>query len=382
MRILHTSDWHLGRVLHEFPLLEDQRQVLGQLIAHCRTGAYDALLIAGDVFDRSLASEEAVRLWSGFLRDLRADCPDLPLLVIAGNHDSATRIAYAADALALAKIHVRGGPDALETPVEIRDAAGSRMQVWMIPFLWAGDCDGGGGDRRIRTQEETLAAAVERIRPLQDPGAVQVAMAHCFARGALASDSERVLVGTATDVEAALFASFDYTALGHLHRGQRVLDGVWYSGSPLPYSFSETGDPKAVLAVELAMGRSPAVTQLPLHPPHPLRRLRGGLRELLEDPAFAAHTDSFVEIALDPRDAGANPFALLKGRFPFLLHLCYLDPEAGEAAEGAPLAERAGDLLSDYRQFVADLGLEDDALERRTALAALLAAELARQETA
>ncbi len=380
MRILHTSDWHLGRVLHEFPLLEDQRQVLGQVIAHCAAEPFDALLVAGDVFDRSLASEEAVLLWSGFLRDLRAACPDLPLLVIAGNHDSAARIAYAADALALAKIHVRGGPDTLEAPVEIRDAAGARMQVWMIPFLWAGDFDGGGG--RIRTQEETLAAAVERIRPLQDPEAIQVAMAHCFARGACASDSERVLVGTATDVEASLFATFDYTALGHLHRGQRVLDGVWYAGSPLPYSFSETGDAKAALAVDLARGRTPEVTPRPFLPPHPMKRLRGTLQALLDDPAFAPHADSFLEIALDPRDAGANPFALLKQRFPFLLHLTYLDPEGGEAPPDAPVTERAGDLLSDYRQFAADLGLDAETVERRTALAASLVADLARLETA
>jgi len=124
------------------------------------------------------------------------------------------------------------------------------------------------------------------------------------------------------------------------------------------------------------------VTQLPLHPPHPQKRLRGTRRELQGDPAFAAHTGSFVEIALDPRDAGTNPFALLKQRFPFLLHLGYLEPDGSEAPDAAPVAERMGDLLSDYRQFAADLGLEAEVVERRTALATRLAAELSRQETA
>jgi len=382
MRILHTSDWHLGRVLHELPLLEDQRLVLAQLIEHCLAPPYDALIVSGDLFDRSLPSEEAVRLWSGFLRDLRAACPDLPLLVIAGNHDSAPRVACAADALSLAKIHVRGGPEALETPVVITGAHGERMQVWMVPFLWAGDCDAGEGP--IRTQEGTLAAAVERIRPLQDPAALQVVVAHCFAHGGAPSDSERVLVGTATEVDPAVFATFDYAALGHLHRRQRVSERVWYSGSPLPYSFSEAGDAKALLSVELSCGLPPEVTALPLQTPRPLRRLRGTLQDLLEDPRFAPDTACLVEATLDQADAGTNPFALLKRRFPSLLHLRYAE-DGNEASRDAALravAERTGDLLADYRQFAADLGHDAATLEARATLAGEYARELSRRESA
>jgi exonuclease SbcD len=376
-RLLHTSDWHLGRVLHNHPLLEDQRSVLGQIIDHCRSTPYDALLISGDLFDRGLPSEEAIRLWSRFLKDLRAACPELPLLVIAGNHDSAARVAYAADALALARIHVRGGIDALLEPVELQGADGGRIQVWMIPFLWAGDLDG-DGEGRIRTQEETLRAAVERIRPLQAGDALQVVMAHCFAHGGMASDSERTLIGTATEVDADLFASFDYVALGHLHRCQRVAGNGHYSGSPMPYSFSEAGDVKAMLAVACRRGEAPVVTPIPLAQPHPMHRIAGSFRDLLENPAFEPYQDSFLEITLDAQEAGANPFALLKRRFPFLLNLAYRN-EDGPEQPNRVAGVQPGELLSDYRQFTAGLGLEAEALEARVALAGQLLAELQQQ---
>jgi len=382
MRILHTSDWHLGRVLHQYPLLEDQRDILGQIIAHCRATAYDALLISGDLFDRSLPPEDAVRLWSQFLRDLRGGCPDLPILVIAGNHDSAARVAYAADALTFARIHVRGGSEAILSPVPVVSAAGERMQVWMIPFLWAGDLDvlGEDGERLIRTQEETLKEAIERIRPNQDPEALQMVLAHCFAQGGSAAGSERTLVGTATDVDPGLFQPFDYTALGHLHRCQRITDRAWYSGSPLPYSFSEAGDTKGMLAVELVRGLPPVVTRIPLRAPRPMRRLRGNLQDLLQDPRYAPDTECLVEITLRKADAGANPFALLKTRFPYLLHLDY-EPEAADAAAlERCTAERPGDLLSDFRQFAAGIGLDAETAERRAALVEAFIGELAAQE--
>jgi len=380
MRILHTSDWHLGRILYDYSLLDDQRVVLGQVVECCRTGGYDALVIAGDLFDRSLASEGAVRLWSEFLRDFRAACPLLPLLVIAGNHDSAARVACAADALERSGIHARGGTEALERPVELRGATGERMQVWLVPFLWAGDLDGGeaDGERAVRTQAETLALALERIRPSQDRSAAQVVAAHCFTRGGTPSDSERVLVGAATEVEPELFAGFDYAALGHLHRGQKVLDHVWYSGSPLPYSFSEAHDAKALLSVEVVPGRPPRVDRIPLAIPRPMRRLADTLQALVVDPRYQPDTECLVEITLPALETGANPFQLLKQRFRHLCSLGYA-PGPWAPAGDAPVPaspRRGGDLLSDFRQFGADLGLEPDGLEARAVLVAGLARDL------
>ncbi len=384
MRILHTSDWHLGRILYDYSLLEDQRQVLGQVVDCCRAVGYDALVISGDLFDRSLASEGAVRLWSGFLRDLRAACPALPLLAIAGNHDSAARIAYAADALALAGIHVRGGAEDLERPVELRNPKGERLQAWLVPFLWAGDLDGGpeAGEPALRTQAETLALALERIRPGQDRCAAQVAVAHCFTRGGRPSDSERVLVGTATEVDPGLFDGFDYAALGHLHRCQKVLDRVWYSGSPLPYSFSEAHDTKALLSVDLDGAGAPRVEPVPLAIPRPMRRLSGSFRDLVEDPRYQADAECLVEITLAAAETGANPFQVLKQRFRYLCSLAYAGDGRG-AGEGAPVPaapQRGGDLLTDFRQFAADIGLEDDCVASRAALVEQFVQELGRED--
>ena len=378
LRLLHTSDWHLGRSHGSFPLLDDQRAVLEQIIGHCRASACDALLVSGDLFDRHQPSEEALRLWSQFLVSFRETCPRLPLLVIAGNHDSAARVAYASSALSLAGIHVRGGADDLERPVTITGADGERAQVWMAPFLWAGDLDAGG--TRIRTQEETLAEAVARIRPGQEPGVLQVLMGHCFARGGAVSESERPLLGQATEVDAGLFSGFDYTALGHLHRGQRITDRVWYCGSPLPYSFSEWRNANGVLAVALAQGETPTVTRLALDIPRPLRKLEGTLEELLEDPRFQPDMACFVAATLRQVAAEANPFALLKRRFPFLVQVQYEGGEKGGSAEPAP-TEAPGDLLADFRRFATGLRLTPEHLEAHVDLADSLIKELEPQVT-
>ena len=159
-----------------------------------------------------------------------------------------------------------------------------------------------------------------------------------------------------------MFQAFDYTALGHLHGCQKVTDKAWYSGSPLPYSFSEATHENGMLAVALTRGQPPVVTRVPLCPPHPMRRLRGSLQSLLQDPKVEAATGCLVEITLNKEDAGANPFAVLKDRFPLLLHLSY-ESEALDAAAPAPGGanpEQPGDILSDYRQFAASIELAPD----------------------
>jgi exonuclease SbcD len=191
-----------------------------------------------------------------------------------------------------------------------------------------------------------------------------------------------VLVGTATEVDPALFGPFHYAALGHLHRCQKVAERVWYCGSPLPYSFSEAGDSKALLSVELDRVRPPRVTPVPVAIPRPMRRLSGSLRELLEDPRFQADTECLVEITLPADEAGANPFQLLKQRFRYLCNLGYApDPRGSAGSPAAPSGpRRGGDLLSDFRQFAADIGVAAADLEARAALVADLARELDRQE--
>lgn len=356
MKLLHTSDWHLGRVLHERPLLPEQVAFLAQLVALLREDPHDALIVAGDVFDRSIPPEEAVERFGDFLRDLRAACPALPIVIIAGNHDSAARLAYASPLLAAAGVHVRGALDparAIERPVRVRAADGEEAELWPLPFLWPGalSAHAEGDEAPLGSQEGAFVEALRRLRDRRDATALQVLVAHCFAAGGAVSDSERTLIGTATQIDAACFADFDYVALGHLHRAQRVAPNAWYSGSPLKYSFSEAGDAKALLSVTLSRGAPAEVRRIPIAPARDLAILRGALRELLEDPRHLPYAERYLRIELTEADATAQPMALLRARFPFLLDLRIPRAEASDARI-APADRRArADVEQDFVDF-------------------------------
>jgi exonuclease SbcD len=353
MKLLHTSDWHLGRVLHERSLLGDQAAFLNDLIRLLETSAHDALVIAGDVFDRSIAPEEAVDLFGSFLHRLRAACPHLPIVAIAGNHDSAARLAYASPLLALTGVHLVGEPDKLEFPIRITTTQGEEADVFPVPFLWPGSLtlDREGEAMTTQTQAAALEEAIRRIRTHMSPDRAQILVAHCFAQGGSVSDSERVLVGTATQVATSLFEGFDYVALGHLHRAQRVRDNAWYSGSPIKYSFSEASDEKALLSVEIRRGAAPEVHPIAITPTRELSIVKGTLRELCEDPAFESVADHYLRAELIEAPP-AQPFALLRKRFPHLLDL--RTPPPTELAGRRSLDRRAGgriDLESDFLEF-------------------------------
>lgn len=377
MKLLHTSDWHLGRVLHERSLLEDQAVFLAQLIAVLGREPHDALLVAGDIFDRGIAPEEAVMCFSHFLRDLRAACPTLPVIVIAGNHDSAARLAYGASVFATAEIHIRAVTGTIGDPVRLRDAEGVEAEVWAVPFLWPGSLSAhqDGAATPGGTQVEALVEAVRIARAGRSPrkDVVQVLMAHCFAVGGGVSDSERTLVGNATQVATSLFDGFDYVALGHLHRPQRVTDHAWYSGSPLKYSFSEAGDSKAFLSVSIEPGKIPAVTRVPVIPPRDMAVLRGQFRDLLENPLYLAVRDRYLRIELDAPEPVAQPMVLLRRRFPFLLDFRMPDPNVegtggAHAVDPRDRADVEQDFLDFERRIRGDNPLPDGMLEAFRAL--------------
>ena len=379
MRILHTSDWHLGRILHEHSLLPDQEKFLEDLLAHLRESRYDALVIAGDIFDRSVPSEEAVELWNRFLEDFAAVCPDTSLLAIAGNHDSATRLALASRLIERAGIHIRGGADRLDDPVTLRDADGAVANVWMVPFLWSGSLiqDREDGRFALQTQEEALAEAVRRIRARIDPSELNLLVAHCFASGAQVSDSERNLVGMATQIDPALFQDFDYVALGHLHGPQALGPRMRYSGTPLPYSFSESAQAKAMAAVTLRKGHDPVVAAIPVKPLRPMKDLRGTLEELESDPRYAGLEDSYVRVTLTEPSGVGQPVVRLRLRFPFLLEFQeYLSPQTGPM--DAPSERLEVDLLDEFKDFERRLRGEAGASEGLLAAFSELRGEMER----
>lgn len=349
MRILHTSDLHIGKLLHGHSLLDDQRHVFTQITQAVVDRQPDALIVAGDIFDRSIPPVGAVALLGEWLTDLRSKAPDVPIVIISGNHDNGKRLAWAS-ALLDPMIHLRGDPEDLERPIHFTTQAGERVEVWAMPFLWPGALPPPEGE--VNSQEAAFRTGLDIIAERRDDTRTQVLVAHCFARGGAESDSERRLVGQATLIDPSLFEPFDYVALGHLHRAQKAGRKGHYSGSPLAYSFSENSAEKCLLMVEASRGATPAVERLPLQPLRPVMVVETTLDALLEQGTHDHLRDVYLSVRLTERAVHRDPMQRIRARFPFALELRTPLAELGEGAQ-LKVASRTGriDLGSDFESF-------------------------------
>ncbi|MEU3187690.1 exonuclease SbcCD subunit D [Streptomyces sp. NPDC006923] len=350
MRILHTSDWHLGRSFHRVSLLDAQAAFLDHLVATVHARDVDAVLVAGDVYDRAVPPLTAVELFDRALHRLAE--AGVPTVMISGNHDSARRLGVGAGLIERAGIHLRTDPAGCAFPVLLADAHGD-VALYGLPYL---------EPALVRDEfraakaghEAVLGAAMERVRAdlaARAPGTRSVVLAHAFVVGGEASDSERdITVGGVAAVPAGVFDGVDYVALGHLHGSQTLTERVRYAGSPLAYSFSETRHRKSMWLVDLGPGGEIAAERIDCPVPRALARIRGRLDELLADPALARHEESWVEATLTDAVRPAEPMARLAGRFPHTLSLLF-DPER---ADGDPLASYAQRLAGRTDQQIAE----------------------------
>ncbi|MYX38561.1 MULTISPECIES: exonuclease SbcCD subunit D [unclassified Streptomyces] len=339
MRLLHTSDWHLGRSFHRVGLLDAQAAFIDHLVATARAERVDAVLVAGDVYDRALPSLPAVELFDDALHRLAA--LGVPTVMISGNHDSARRLGVASGLIDRAGIHLRTDPAGCATPVVLADEHGP-VALYGLPYLEPAlvreefTLDRAG-------HAEVLSAAMTRVRAdlaARPAGTRSVVLAHAFVAGGAPSDSERdITVGGVAAVPADVFEGIDYVALGHLHGCQTISDRVRYSGSPLAYSFSEADHRKSMWLVDLGADGSVAAERVDCPVPRPLARLRGRLEELLEDPAHARHEGSWVEATLTDPHRPHEPMARLRKRFPHALALAF-EPERTDAGAHASYAQR------------------------------------------
>ncbi|MEU4132802.1 exonuclease SbcCD subunit D [Streptomyces wuyuanensis] len=342
MRFLHTSDWHLGRSFHRVNLLGAQEAFLDHLVTTAREHDVDAVLVAGDVYDRAVPPLAAVQLFDDVLHRL-ADA-GVPTVMISGNHDSARRLGVASGLIARAGIHLRTDPAGCATPVVLRDRHGD-VAFYGLPYLEPALVR---DEFRTATagHEAVLGAAMDRVRAdlaERAPGTRSVVLAHAFVAGGEPSDSERdITVGGVAAVPSGLFEGVDYTALGHLHGCQTVNERVRYSGSPLAYSFSETHHRKTMWLVDLGPAGEIAAERLDCPVPRTLARIEGRLEDLLEDPALARHEEAWVEATLTDPVRPAEPMARLAERFPHTLSLVFA-PERGDEDEAASYAERLRD---------------------------------------
>ncbi|MFE5923580.1 exonuclease SbcCD subunit D [Streptomyces sp. NPDC056468] len=323
MRFLHTSDWHLGCRFHGEDLIDCQREVLAHICATARTEQIDALLIAGDIYDRAIPSLDAVRLFNWALHEL-ADL-GIPTIMISGNHDSAHRLGIGSGLYAKAGVHLRTDPADAARPVLLSDAHGP-VAVYGVPYLHPTMVS---DQLQVETpsHQAVLTAALSGIRAdlaTRPDGTRAVVLAHAFITGADGCDSERdISVGGVAHAGAAVFDGIHYTALGHLHRPQDVSDRIHYSGSPLAYSFSETGHTKSLTLVDLAADGTPAVTQqnIPADLHLPLARLTGRLEDLLADPAHTPLTDRWLHVTLTDPALPYEAMSRLRQRFTHTLDM-------------------------------------------------------------
>jgi exonuclease SbcD len=360
MLMLHTSDWHLGRSLHRADLRAAQAAFLDHLVATVRTEKVDVVLVAGDVYDRAVPPVDAVELCEDAL--LRLHATGARIVLISGNHDSARRLGFGGALLDQAGVHLRTQVAALARPVLLEDAHGP-VAVYGVPYLEpdavrdelpsAGES--AGPQPAPRGHAGVLGQAVRCIKADADARGVRrrVVMAHGWVSGGAASDSERdITVGGVGQVPAELFAGFSYVALGHLHGQQTLAGHLRYSGSPLPYSFSEASHHKGSWLVELDAEGVKRAERVPAPIYRRLSVLRGRLGDLLGSAAYARYSGDFVSVALTDAARPEGAMDALRARFPHILVLTFEPEGTGPDRRGYRAILAGRDDLAITAEFV------------------------------
>ena len=339
MRFAHISDLHLGKRLHEVSFLEDQSHVLNEICEILRDEKPDAVLIAGDIYDKSMPSAEAVRLFDDFLSELSAD--GQKVFVISGNHDSAARVAYGGRIMAKSGVYLSAPEYRGEVfSVPLEDNAGP-VDIFLLPFIKPIHVSLAFKEEKIESYTDAMRVAVERMGV--NPKRRSVLVAHQFVTGAVRSDSEEVSVGGLDNVDASVFEPFSYVALGHIHRPQNIgSPRIRYSGTPLKYSFSEAKDEKSITIAELDAKGAVSVRTISLKPDHDLREIKGTYDELMKKENYAGTaTDDFLHIILTNEDDVPDAMRKLKTVYPNILRIDYDNArtKSGGAVEVVPEAE-------------------------------------------
>jgi exonuclease SbcD len=340
MRFLHTSDWHLGRILEQHHLTDDQHHVLDQLVALAKDRKVDAVLVSGDVYDRGVPPPEAVDLLNDVVSRLALDLR-VPVIIIAGNHDSRQRLGFGAKILERGRLYMFGTAAPTAPFVDLTDAYGS-VRFYALPYAEPAEWREALGDEAIRDHQAGFARYIKDVRTAHPKGLRSVLLAHCFAAGGRESESERpLMLGGGGQVDAALFDSFDYTALGHLHRPQRV-GKAWYSGSLLKYSKSEADHDKSVNIVEMDAEGACQVERVRLAPKRDLRVVAG----LFEDLMKGSPSQDYIHVVL--RDTGPvlDSVNRLRQLYPNLISLERPEVKSsGSRLEAAAMARMSDDQL-------------------------------------
>ncbi len=330
MKFIHLSDLHLGKRVNEFSMLEDQQYILTEILRIIDSERPDAVLIAGDVYDKSVPSAEAVGLLDDFL--CRLAKRKLHIFLISGNHDSPERIAFAGRLMETAGVHLSPVYDGKVAPTLLEDEHGP-VNIWMLPFLKPAHVRRFFPEAEIETYTDALRTAVDALG--MDRTRRNVLITHQFVTGAARSESEELSVGGSDNVDAAVFDGIDYVALGHIHGPQNIgSERLRYCGTPLKYSFSEANHVKSVTVATLEGKGSLTVRTVPLVPKHDLRELRGTYEKLTCKPNYeGTHTDDYLRITLTDEEDIPDVIGKLRVIYPNLLRLDYDNRRTRTAAD-------------------------------------------------
>ena len=337
MRFLHLSDLHLGRRLGELSLIEDQRFILAQIIRLVREEHPDSILIAGDVYDKSIPSTEAVIMFDGFLNELSE--LGVPTLIISGNHDSAERLSFASKLIAKSGVHIASVYDGTLFPITLSDGE-TDVNFYLLPFIKPSNVKRFYPDADITSYTDALRCAIQNADI--DYSALNVLVTHQFVTGAQRSESEEISVGGADNCDASVFDGFDYVALGHIHRAQIAgAPHVRYCGTPLKYSFSEASHNKTFTMVELTGKGELHIKEYPIKSLREIREIRGTYDEIAARSYYAdtGLRDELLHITLTDEDDVPDAIGRLRTIYRYLLKLDYDNARTRSEAEITPMQD-------------------------------------------
>lgn len=349
MKLIHLSDLHLGKRVNEFSMLEDQQYILTEILQIIDREKPDGVMIAGDVYDKSVPSAEAVALLDDFL--VRLAKRDLQVFLISGNHDSPERMAFGGRLMAQSGVHLAPVYDGKVSLITLTDEYGP-VNLYLLPFLKPAHVRRCFPEREILTYTDALAAAIEAMGV--DPAQRNVLVTHQFVTGAARCDSEEISVGGTDNVDVSVFEPFDYVALGHIHGPQQVgRETVRYCGTPLKYSFSEAKHQKSVTVVELGEKGAVSVRTVSLTPMRDLAELRGTYEELTFRGFYdgTSYPRDYVHITLTDEEDIPDAVSKLRIIYPNLMKLDYDNKRtrAGIVLEGAEDQQRSPlELLEEF----------------------------------
>jgi len=361
MNFIHTADWHLGRQFHNVSLIEDQRHLLEQLVALADDAQVRAFIIAGDVFDRAVPNPEAVALLDDFLAEMILGL-EIPVIMIAGNHDSPGRLGFGSRLFRKTGVFVHGQVEAKPQRLTIEDMWGP-VHFFGLPYAEPAAARDRTGETELHNHDQAVAYLTAAARAQVPEGERSVCIAHCFAAGAKESDSERPLsVGGTGAVSPKCFDGFSYTALGHLHRPQGMGERVRYAGSLMKYSFSEIGHAKSASVVSIDEKGGVDIIEHPLRPRRDLRMIEGELADLVKGPAPGENPEDFLLVRLTDRKALLDPMGRLREVYPNVLHIerPALEQAAPTALEGRRPEHGDKDLFTAFFEEVTGEALSEE----------------------